>query len=276
MKILHPDNNEFKNLNELLNYKKEGVFDLIPKEEKEKLNTFLKNFEDFRERKKQKIKDPNLYKNLPYSINDSSWKSKQKDIQIVNKICGKRKELKILDFGGWNGWMSNYLTSKGHYLVVTDIFLDEFDGLKAIKHYNNPFIALQLLPNEIWRIQDTFDLIIFNRNFAYLENKEEILNDAKKLLTKNGIIILTGLAIYNSPEKIINSFKKIEEEFIAHYNSPFLLFKCKGYLDKNDTTLLKQNNFKIYKYSSFKYIIKRIISRKSFNNYYAILQNNNQ
>lgn len=272
MKILHPDNNEFKNLNELLNYKKEGVFDLIPKEEKEKLNTFLKNFEDFRERKKQKIKDPSLYNNLPYSINDSSWKSKQKDIQIVNKICGKRKELKILDFGGWNGWMSNYLTSKGHYLVVTDIFLDEFDGLKAIKYYNNSFIALQLLPNEIWRIQESFDVIIFNRNFAYLENKERLLNDAKKMLTKNGIIMLTGLAIYQFPEKIIYSLKKLEEEFINLYNSPFFLFKYKGYLDNNDLKYLKESGFNIYKYSFFKHLIKRIISRKSFNNYYAILQ----
>lgn len=273
MKILHPDNNEYKNLNELLNYKKEGVFDLIPKEEKERLNTFLKNFEDFRERKKQKIKETHLYNNLPYSISDSSWKSKQKDLTIIRDLTKNKTNLKILDFGAWNGWLSNQLSAKNHTLTATDIFVDEFDGLKALKHYNNKFIAMQLLPNEIWRIQERFDVIIFNRNFAYLEDKEQILKDAKKILTKDGIIILTGLAIYNSPEKIINSFKKIEEEFINIYKSPFLLFKCKGYLDKKDTTLLKENNFKIYKYSSFKYIIKRIISRKSFNTFYAVYKN---
>ena len=43
------------------------------------------------------------------------------------KIKGK-KNLHILDYGGWNGWLSNYLSQKGHQLVTTDLFIDEFDG----------------------------------------------------------------------------------------------------------------------------------------------------
>lgn len=273
MKIVHPDYNEPKSLDELLCYKEDGVFDLIPKEEKQKLNTFLRHFEDFRELKNERIKNPNLYDNLPYSIDNQSWKSKQQDLDIIKKATKNRTQLKILDFGAWNGWLSNQLSSQNHHVIATDIFIDEYDGLKAIKFYKNDFTALHLLPNNIWRIQQKFDLIIFNRNLAYLENKEQILKEVKKMLNKDGMIILTGLAVYTYTEKIISSFKKTENEFINLYKSPFLIFKSKGYLDNNDLKKLKENSFKIYKYSSFKYIIKRIISRKSFNTFYAVYKN---
>jgi len=270
MKVRHPDFKEAQDLNDLKQYQLEGVYDFIPNEKKEQLDRFLNCFTDFREQRGERIKDTALYENLPFSIHDNSWKSKRKDLKIIeNKIKG-RKNLHILDYGGWNGWLSNYLSQKGHQLVTTDLFIDEFDGLKARKYYKNNFIAIQLLPTDIWRIEATFDVVIFNRNWAYLENKEEILNHAKRLLKKDGIIIITGLAVYTFSEKINLAFKKIQEDFFKLYSIPLLIYQSKGYLETEDLKFLKKNAFKNYKYGPFKFLIKRILNRKNFNSYYSI------
>ena len=86
MKILHPDFNEPKELVQLEMYKDEGVYSIIPKQEKVRLNYFLKSFENYREELNQKIIDSTLYDNLPFSIKDRLWKSKQKDIKIIDKL----------------------------------------------------------------------------------------------------------------------------------------------------------------------------------------------
>lgn len=270
MKVRHPDFKESQDLKNLKKYQLEGVYDFISNEKKEQLHHFLNCFTDFREQRDERIKDITLYQNLPFSIHDNSWKSKRKDLKIIENRIKGRKNLDILDYGGWNGWLSNYFTKKGNRLVTTDIFIDEFDGLKATKYYKNKFIAIQLLPTDIWRIEATFDVIIFNRNWAYLENKEEILNHAKRLLKKDGIIILTGLAVYTFPEKIILAFKKLQEDFFKLYATSLLIYQSKGYLDTKDLKFLKKNAFKNYQYAPFKSIIKNIISRKSFNTYYSI------
>ena len=270
MKVRHPDYMEAQDLNDLKQHQLDGVYDFIPNEKKEQLHHFLNCFTDFREQRNERIKDITLYQNLPFSIHDNSWKSKRKDLKIIENILKNRKNLHILDYGGWNGWLSNYFAQKGHQVVTTDIFIDEYDGLKAMKYYKNKFIAIQLLPTDIWRIEATFDVIIFNRNWAYLENKEEILNHAKRLLKEDGIIILTGLAVYTFPEKIILAFKKLQEDFFKLYATPLLIYQSKGYLDTKDLKFLKKNAFKNYQYAPFKSIIKNIISRKSFNTYYSI------
>lgn len=271
MKLLHPNYKTPKKLSELEKYKDDGVYNLIPEDEQLKLNEFLISFDKYRDEKKEKITDANLYLNLPFSINDKSWKSKQKDIEIIDRICEKRKELKILDFCGWNGWLSNYLSGKGHNVITTDIFINKFDGLKAINYYKNSFTALQLLPNEIWRINETFDLIIFNRNWAYLENKEEIFTLAKSMLNSNGIILFTGLTFYKKSLIVEKQISNSSVNFESKYGIPLFYFKAKGYLDNDDLIYLKKEAT-LYPYNFFKNLLKRLfLSNKS--HLYAIYRN---
>ncbi|WP_339833383.1 methyltransferase domain-containing protein [uncultured Flavobacterium sp.] len=272
MKLVHPDFETPKELNQLEIYQDEGVYCLIPKDKKDKLSYFLNSFDNYRTQTNQKITDSNLYSNLPFSINDNSWKSKQKDIYIVDKICGTRKELRILDIGGWNGWLSNYLTMKGHTSVTTDIFIDRFDGLKAVNHYNNPFVALQLLPNEIWRVQESFDLIIFNRNWAYLENHQEILSMAKSKLNKNGTILFTGLTFYKNSSKIEKQISESSDYFEKKYGIPLLYFKTKGFLNNVDLAFLK-NETTLFPYNVLKTLLKRLFLSKK-NHQFAIYRQN--
>ncbi len=258
MKIVHPDFDTPMKLMELDAYKDEGVYCSIPSEEKKKLNYFLTSFKKFRTEKNQRITNASLYPNLPFSIKDKSWKSKQKDIGIIDKICRTKTSLKVLDIGGWNGWLSNYLTLKGHSVVVTDIFLDTFDGLKAVNHYEKPFLALQLFPSEIWRIQESFDLIIFNRNWAYIENHSETFSIAKSKLAKNGTILFTGLTFYKNAYHIEKQLAESTIAFEKKYGIPLLYFPTKGYLNHDDFMFLKKEA-ELYPYNAIKSLFNKIL-----------------
>lgn len=270
MKILHPDFNEPKELVQLEKYKEEGVYSIIPKQEKERLNYFLKSFENYRGEFNQKIIDATLYDNLPFSIKDKSWKSKQNDVKIIDKLIGNKEHLKVLDFGAWNGWLANYLSKKGHTVVATDVFLDPFDGLKAVNNYKPSFTALHLLPEDLWRIQDSFDLIVFNRNWAYIQHKEKMLSIAKKLLSKEGKILFTGLTFYKNPSEIIVKLNKLEAHFKEKYNIPILFFPSKGYLDYKDYSDLKKETM-LYPYNRFIVYLKKFFFNNK-NHQFAIYQ----
>ena len=266
MKIKYPNSNQSNGIINLEKYNDNGVYCLIPEDKKEKLAYFLKAFQEYRTENEQRILNVALYKNLPFSIADVAWKSKQKDIKIVTDLCQNKTNLKILDIGAWNGWLSNHLSKNGHQIVATDIFLDAFDGLKALQHYNNDFLALQLFPNELWRIEATFDVIIFNRNWAYIENKEAVFLDVKKLLKPHGKILFTGLTFFRDASKIEQQLQKMDVNFKTKYNIPILYFKTKGYLNYDDYTFFKEG-FKLYPYNAIKHFIKKMLFAKSYFHY---------
>lgn len=271
MKILHPDYNESLDLEALKAFESDGVYSIIAQEDRDRLAYFLNSFEKFRAEKKQRITDESLYPTLPFSINDKSWQSKQQDLKIIDKICKNKTSLKILDIGAWNGWLSNCLAQKGHQVVATDIFSDEYDGLKAIKHYKSHFTALQILPEDLWRIQETFDLIIFNRNWAYFENPEKMFSLIKDKLAQNGTILFTGLTFYRNPEKIKQQMVLANEAFQEQYGIPLLFFPSKGYLDQKDFRFLKQKA-EIYPYHYLTFSIKKLLQYK-MSHQFAIYQN---
>ncbi len=245
MKILHPNHTKYLSLEELKAYYIDGYYKIIGLEEEEKLTNFLKCFEDFRTKNNEKITDISLYQNLPFSIQDNSWKAKQKDIKVIDKLIGNKTNLKILDVGCWNGWLCNYLSKKGHQAVGVDIFIDEFDGLKAFKHYQSKYTSIQMNINEVYRIKDKFDLIVFNRVWAYFNDHQKIFNDAKQLLTNKGIIIFTGLTFYKNPKRVINNLQKSINEFKNQYGISLLYNPNKGYLDSNDKMFFSNNDISL-------------------------------
>lgn len=266
IKLIHPSHNKPMTLQELDEYHDKGVYNLISKKDRGRLDYFLTCFEQYRKEKNERIIDISLYNDLPFSIKNRSWKSKRKDIKIINKIIGKKKQLSILDIGSWNGWLSNYLSSKGHYVVSTDIFSDEFDGLKAKNHYMNDFLAIQLMPDEVWRIQHGFDLIIFNRNWPYIENQKPVFEHAKSLLNNEGTILFTGLTFYKKPFAFETKLDIEKLSFEKKYKISLLFFNTKGYLNIQDYYLLKKMGVTLESYDKIRGVLNKI-SKNTFYKY---------
>ncbi|MBD09156.1 MAG: hypothetical protein CMC68_00155 [Flavobacteriaceae bacterium] len=262
MKILHPNNDQYCSIEKLKDYYSNGYYTIISDDEKEKLDYFLSAFKDYRKSKNQIITDTNLYKNLPFSINTTEWKERQKDIKIIDLLIHNNQQLEILDIGSWNGWLCNYLSEKGHNLTGINFFDDEYDGLKTNMYYNTKFTLLQMHTDQLFRIEKQFDVIIFNRNWAFFQNPETVINDAKKLLSDDGKIIFTGLAFYKNPVLIKQHFESKNVEFIKRYNIPLFYRSSKGYLDFNDKKCLKENNIQLSSYNKIKNFIKLGLPKK--------------
>lgn len=274
MKILHPNHNKYQPLKDLKEYYNDGYYEIIAKDEYPKLDYFLKCFKDFSKNANDlKIAKKN-YINLPFSLNTDTWKERQKDAKLVSTLIKNKTALDILDVGAWNGWLSNYLTQKGHNLIATNMFTDAYNGISAYKNYETKFMALQLFANDIFRIKQPFDLIVFNRNWAYFKGPQSVFNDAKKLLKPGGKIIFTGLPFYKNPIQIKTKVQILSTDFEKKYHVPLLYNPSKGYLNSADKLFFKKNKIKLHPYSRFKNCIK-IIFRKRVSLHYGVYINNN-
>lgn len=262
MKILHPNNDKYCSLKELNSYYSNGFYSIISDDEKEKLNYFLNAFQDYRKTTNLIAIDKNSYKNLPFSMHTPEWKERQKDVKIIDALIKTKKHLEILDIGSWNSWLCNYFAKKGHSLTGINFFEDEFDGVKTNIHYNTKFTLLQMHVDQLFRIEKKFDLIIFNRNWAFFQNHEAIINDAKKLLNPNGQIICTGLAFYKNPASIKQHFQGQNIIFKKRYNIPLFYNASKGFLDLKDKKTLKKNTISLYSYNKFENAIKFFSPKK--------------
>ena len=262
LKILHPDKDRYLSLEELKYYYIDGYYKIIGAKETEKLTHFLKCYEDFTKNDKNRITDENVYSDLPFSIQTDTWKERQKDINIIDALIKSKNELEILDIGSWNGWLPNYYTKKGHNVIAINMFTDEFNGLTAHKKYQTRYISLQLMTHEIYRIQHKFDVIIFNRNWAYFQNHQNVFNDAKKLLSKNGIIVFTGLPFYKNPNNIITSLVNVNRKYKNKYDIDLLYKPSKGYLEFKDKLFFKENNIQLFTYHKIKSLIKKGLPKK--------------
>jgi len=274
MKILHPNNNKYRPLKDLKEYYNDGYYKIVAQDEVTKLEYFLKCFKDFNKDLESLKISKEKYNTLPFSINTDTWKERQKDAKLINTLIKNKTALDILDVGAWNGWLSNYFTKKGHKVIATNMFTDNENGLSAYKNYDTKFIALQLFADNIFRIKQSFDLIVFNRNWAYFDNPQKVFNDAKKLLKQEGIIVFTGLPFYKNPEQIKTRLETINTTFKKKYHIPLLYKPSKGYLNRNDKLFFKKNKIKLHSYNRFKNSVK-IIFRKRVSLFYGMYINNN-
>lgn len=273
MKILHPNNTKSLPLEKLDNYLKDCIYDVIDAKEREKLDHFLKSFEEYRTSNNLVIKDVSLYKNLPFSIYSEEWKERQKDIYVIDEKIKNKKNLKILDVGSWNGWLSNYLSNKGHQVTALNLFMDEYDGLLSKNKYETTYTSLQINVEELYRIEDQFDCIVFNRNWAFFNNAQKVFNDAKKMLTPNGEILFTGLAFYKNPVKAKKNLELMNEKFETKYKIPIIYNDSKGYLDADDFSFFTRNNISLQSYQKVKNFIKLLFPKKA-RIYYGCYKNN--
>ncbi|HEX2959323.1 MAG TPA: class I SAM-dependent methyltransferase [Chitinispirillaceae bacterium] len=102
-------------------------------------------------------------------------------IAMIEK-CKPQKTSKILDIGcGSDALMLQYLSQQGYNnLFGVDPFIQ-----KDIQISN-----ASILKKSVLEIDDQFDLITLNHSFEHMPNPHEILKHLKKILSKNGRILL--------------------------------------------------------------------------------------
>lgn len=120
--------------------------------------------------------------------------------RLLAYLANKRKNLKILEVGCGNGWLSAKLAALPHTQVTgLDISQTEISQAKRVfKNHNLEFICAGF--NETAFNNEKFDVIVFSAALQYFPSIGTVLHQAMKNLNDGGEIHITDTPFYNSAE----------------------------------------------------------------------------
>lgn len=249
----------------------EGVFRYFEPQFLTQLDHYLKCFEEFNAAYLGVQVDPEIMPDLPFSLNDRTWKERQKDLVLIREELKTNSE--ILEIGSWNGWLANALSREGHSVTAVDYFLDDLNGLKARKHYpESVWTSLNIDVDDIDLLNPVFDVIIFNRGVSYYSDFEGVITKAKNLLVDNGKIIITGLNVVGDNEDANIFYDQTNDVFKEQYGiSMEIKPDSKKMLCDEDLTFLRSIGFVVNSNEiGLEHAFKKYISKKRSRSYTAI------
>lgn len=141
---------------------------------------------------------PNISKHHPHY---KEWLMRKDSFQkLFNYLQAKKQPLKILEIGCGNGWLSNRLTQiAGAEVTGFDINFTELQqAAKVFK--TNTSLHFVYGSDNIYMLQQKFNVIVFAASLQYFSSVEKIIKTAMQLLYKNGEIHITDTQFYTSSQ----------------------------------------------------------------------------
>lgn len=254
-----------------------GVHSVLRPELKENLDSLIAALEDFRTHRKEKIMDSGQYVNLPYiPENQHIWKNRQRDLEfLISRYSFENK--RILEIGSWNGWLTHRLANAGASVTAIGYFTDRYDGLGARIHYPNAnWTSVQMDCEDLSILKGNFDIIIFNWNLMNFNHPFKIIEDAKSMLSKNGLLIGLGLLVYKNTKRVKRQFQSLDEEFQDTYKRSIYLRPSKGYFSEGELHRFERIGFKVTSVTGKMGVLKSHFKLFSAVPYRAIYQNRDE
>ncbi len=194
--------------------------------------------------------------------------SRKQDIRLLKafETTHFSENKTVLEFGGWNGWLTNRLSSYKMEVVSIDIFPDEENGLGSKKFYpDNNWLSIQADITDTSIHINKFDFIIFNHCLNFLPDSINLVKNYIPLLNENGLLIILGADISGAPVKKKKQIAEFREHYQNQYAFKINFYDCAGFLDKNAYTQLVAAGFTFtsYRFSFLGYLKKKLSSEKS-------------
>jgi len=203
----------------------------------------------------------------PYLIEGFKFfKDRNKHLQKIAQLADIKPGLTVLDCGCGFGTLIKFLDLNypGTYIGIT---LNDYH-IKNKQHHNNykrNFENLSIIKTK------SIDRVLFIESFSHAFNKGKVLKEIRRVLKKDGKVLILDLSISN--QDYINLIKdKLK------YNEHIEFYGDKPVCSKYIITLLKSFNFKLLDYKENlenKVIIDKTIESKiilhtinTFYNYY--------
>lgn len=212
-----------------------GVLRLLDPPFASRLQAFLVAFRKLREADGRRIHDPTVFPRLPFAAemrHDPEWRMRGYDLRVIRRLVAGRSGMTVLDIGAWNGWLSHNLSLDGHRVTAVDYFDDELDGLGAHRFYASRWQPIQLDLRNLSVLEDRFDLVVLNRCVQFFPDPPAVAAHAFDRVTEGGMLVLTGLELFDDPAVRRQGVRMFEERLARHGIVPFV--PMRGFLDRSD------------------------------------------
>lgn len=188
---------------------------------------FLEEYRHIRHAEGRGSNDAAYYQALPYADlsgrNSSMWEMRARTYDFLRyrilpsleRAVGR--PLDILDLGAGNCWMSYRLSLCEHRPVALDIFNDERDGLRAVRHYPKRLPVIEGDFDQLPFGNETFDVAIYNSSFHYSTDYVGTLAEARRCLRGAGTVLILDSPIYRRPEHGERMVRERHTEFERRY-----------------------------------------------------------
>jgi ubiquinone/menaquinone biosynthesis C-methylase UbiE len=205
----------------------DGIWRFLLPESEAHYARFIRDYETIRHAEGRGSTSEKYYRALPFKDlsghHKADWRIRARSFNVlVNKVLTPlqnplERSLKILDLGAGNGWLSNRLAAQGDRVFAVDLLINDLDGLGAWKYYEHTFTPVQAEFNHL-PIADRFaDAVIFNASFHYAENYSESLQEALRVLSVQGRVVIMDSPVYRRGESGKQMVQEREEQFKAKY-----------------------------------------------------------
>jgi SAM-dependent methyltransferase len=194
----------------------DGIWRFLLPESEAHYARFIADYESVRRSEGRGSTSANYYRSLPFKDlsgqHSTDWAVRARSFNVLVKNVLTRfqnpleRSLKIIDVGAGNGWLSNRLSAQGDRVLAVDLLVNEQDGLGAWKYYEHSFTPLQAEFNHLPVMDHFADAVIFNASFHYSENYSETLNEALRVTSAKGLIVIMDSPVYrrdDSGEKMV-------------------------------------------------------------------------
>jgi 2-polyprenyl-3-methyl-5-hydroxy-6-metoxy-1,4-benzoquinol methylase len=238
---------------------------------KNKLHSFLEFYLKIQKKENHPTIPFDAYSKFP-NIESEIFKhetfSRKQDVVFVEKYINENLNVnsKVLEIGGWNGWLTQRLFNYCKNLVSVDIFTDEKNGLSSKKHHTpNNLLSVQADLTEPGIFKNNFDLIVFNHCLQFYPQPFSLLEQYQKLLKPNGSLILLGVDTYLYSFQKQKQVMKLKSYYQRKYQFDIYFYNCDGFFDRAFLNQLIKNNYKfnVYKFSLISKFKKKFLGQKS-------------
>jgi len=218
----------------------DGIWRMLPPSRAAEYEKFIYEYETIRKSEGRGSNSPEYYQSLPYKdLSDrrsAEWAIRGRSFralmdQVIIRFERRvGRQLKILDLGAGNGWLSNRFAQRGHQVIAMDLLINPFDGLGAYINYQTHFMPIQAEFDHLPLADQQADLVIFNASFHYSTDYNLTLTETLRLLAVGGLVIVLDTPVYHQAASGAQMVIERQAQFEREYGFPSNSIPSENYL----------------------------------------------